>query len=192
MLKYNIEGGSEKCENLYAEIVTGGDYTKAEMEAKPWLKRFNKYNITLPCKVEYCYDFGYLLTFFNSKIMREELKAPNGDDWKICNGKVAEEILAHDRRKNAADKLIPLLDSGIKVWLYHGDLDLRCNWVGGEYVANELDWTGKKEFGKSKFESTGYGLMRRWENLTFVIVADAGHMVPMDQPENAYKMLMEF
>jgi carboxypeptidase C (cathepsin A) len=34
--------------------------------------------------------------------------------------------------------------------------------------------------------------VKNFENFTFMRVRDAGHMVPMDQPEAAYDMIMEF
>ena len=36
------------------------------------------------------------------------------------------------------------------------------------------------------------GRFRNYKNFTFMRVYDAGHMVPMDQPANALKMINEF
>ena len=36
------------------------------------------------------------------------------------------------------------------------------------------------------------GLVKNYENFTFMKVSGAGHMVPMDQPEIAYDMIMTF
>ena len=34
--------------------------------------------------------------------------------------------------------------------------------------------------------------MKNWGNFTLLRIFDAGHMVPMDQPEVAHNMMMEF
>lgn len=36
------------------------------------------------------------------------------------------------------------------------------------------------------------GTVKNFENFTFMRVYQAGHMVPTDQPEIAYDMIMEF
>lgn len=97
-----------------------------------------------------------------------------------------------DMTVNDAPLLTELLNSGIKVLAYNGDLDWICNWIGGQYWVNDLDWKGKEQFNEIKFSNIGYGLKRQYENFAFVRFSDAGHMVPMDQPKNALLMLTQF
>jgi carboxypeptidase C (cathepsin A) len=76
--------------------------------------------------------------------------------------------------------------------MYNGDLDFVGNWVGGEKSINGLEWVGQSEWQKVGFQNIGYGLKRELANLAFIKFSNAGHMVPMDQPENALKMLNWF
>jgi serine carboxypeptidase-like clade 4 len=101
-------------------------------------------------------------------------------------------LAEHDWRKNAAPLYKDLFASGLKVLMYHGDLDLICNWMGGVSAAESFDWLGKEGFKNSQWKSCGYGLRKEFGNFSFIKVSMAGHMVPMDQPENAAKMLKWF
>jgi len=48
----------------------------------------------------------------------------------------------------------------------------------------------KKE--EDKLLGRAGGMFKHYENFTFFRLYDAGHMVPGDQPERAYKMIKQF
>ena len=79
--------------------------------------------------------------------------------------------------------------------LYAGDVDYICNWLGNKKWALDLEWDGKTDFvaaeDKPWMLSTGenMGRIRTHENFKFLQVYNAGHMVPMDQPQAASEML---
>lgn len=50
--------------------------------------------------------------------------------------------------------LAPLLDAGVPVLIYSGDMDYICNWMGGFAWTNALVWDGQHEFERS--------YMREW------------------------------
>ena len=87
--------------------------------------------------------------------------------------------------------------------VYSGDKDFICNWRGGEKWTHEANWTHTAEFQKAPYvDWTGtnstsnatvkWGEYKSVDKLTFLRVYDAGHMVPMDQPEAALNMLDRF
>ena len=88
-----------------------------------------------------------------------------------------------------------LLHDGLDVLLYAGDVDYICNWLGNKKWALDLEWDGKTDFvaaeDKPWMLSTGenMGRIRSHENFKFLQVYNAGHMVPMDQPQAASEML---
>lgn len=90
---------------------------------------------------------------------------------------------------NAAPNVSKLLAAGKKVLIYNGDKDYICNWVGGEAWVKEMEWEHKEEFNSLDYEDIGYAHVMRLQNFEFMRFLDAGHMVPMDQPESALKML---
>ena len=79
--------------------------------------------------------------------------------------------------------------------LYAGDVDYICNWLGNKKWALDLEWDGKTEFVQAEDKpwmlSNGenMGRIRSHENFKFLQVYNAGHMVPMDQPQAASEML---
>ena len=88
-----------------------------------------------------------------------------------------------------------LLHDGLEVLIYAGDVDYICNWLGNKKWVKDLDWEGKSEFNLAEDRpwnlTTGenMGRIRSYKNFKFLQVYNAGHMVPMDQPQAASEML---
>merc|ERR1712048_1135360 len=120
---------------------------------------YNVYDITKPCYGSLCYNFTYVTRFLNQKKILDALKIKGGKKWESCDDGVFEHM-QQDNRTNSAPMLVDLLDNGINVLHYHGELDFSCNWVGGEKAVESVEWYGQSEFKKAKYESIGYGLMR--------------------------------
>ncbi|RKO96338.1 peptidase S10, serine carboxypeptidase, partial [Caulochytrium protostelioides] len=92
--------------------------------------------------------------------------------------------------------LVPLLESGVRILIYAGDADYICNWIGNKAWIRALEWSGQDEFENAedvdwKVGRTGKvgGKVRAHENLTFLQIYEAGHMVPYDQPEAGAEMI---
>ncbi len=107
--------------------------------------------------------------------------------------------------------LEPMLEGGVRVLIYAGDVDFICNWIGNKAWTKALPWSGHKEFSSATDENWVYtdaqnpstpakvgGLARSAKaasgegSLTFLQVYEAGHMVPMDQPAAALALLNGF
>ncbi|KAI6402293.1 hypothetical protein MCOR23_003974 [Pyricularia oryzae] len=101
-----------------------------------------------------------------------------------------------DFMRSSTDELVGLIDAGVKVALVFGDRDFRCNWVGGEAVSLALNHSKKEQFAAAgytdlKTNSTYIGGKVRQQGLfSFTRVFQAGHEVPMYQPETAYQIFM--
>ncbi|KAF2322323.1 hypothetical protein GH714_011808 [Hevea brasiliensis] len=85
-----------------------------------------------------------------------------------------------------------LMASGLRVWIYSGDIDARVPVTSSRYSINSLKlpiktpwrpWYTNKEVG---------GYVVAYEDVTFVTVRGAGHLVPSDQPERALTMISSF
>jgi len=192
-MEHNIPNGLTICQNLYGQIVTfnqtanydqigGNDYVAM---------KFNNYDITKPCLGPLCYNFSSVDTFMNLHSVKATLGVEN-TKWTSCNATVGAYMAKYDWIKNSAPQFKDLLSSGKKVLLYHGELDMICNWAGGESAANSIEWPGEVQWQSAPWKNAGYGLKREYQNFSFVKFSDAGHMVPMDQPENAFKMIKWF
>ena len=72
-----------------------------------------------------------------------------------------------------------------------------CNYIGTTGYADAMNWTGSQAFRHAKWvpwpgvnpAPNPAGLYRSAQTLTQLIVADAGHMSPYDQPANVQEMV---
>jgi len=167
--------------------------------ATPGFPEFNLYDIREPCvTMGLCYPDDHLWQLMNSYEYREMMNIPFDDDakqWEMC-AMAPHFFLMNDFDYSRGYQLAPLLDKGLPVLIYNGDKDYICNWMGGYAWVSALVWEGQEEFRRDTWKNWVneegdriIGMFKNFENLTFLKFYDAGHMVPMDQPENAYRMI---
>ena len=109
--------------------------------------------------------------------------------------------------KNFQGTIAPMIEGGIRVLIYAGDTDFICNWMGNKAWTKAIAWSGHKDYNEAGdhdwFYDTAKTKLGGWArsaeskngdggSLTFLQVLEAGHMVPMDQPEAALSMLNTF
>ncbi|KAG2492349.1 hypothetical protein HYH03_009297 [Edaphochlamys debaryana] len=155
----------------------------------------NVYDITKKCEGDLCYDMSAADDFLNQPEVRKELGVGNRE-WSECNMDVNGNFMG-DWLRSYDDLLPPLLEDGIRVMIYAGDLDLICNWLGNERWVDVMDWERSSEWPSVAavewaVEKAVAGSVRELGPLSFVKVYQAGHMVPMDQPRNALGMMWRF
>eukprot|EP01016_Furgasonia_blochmanni_P004647 TRINITY_DN1179_c0_g1_i10.p2 TRINITY_DN1179_c0_g1~~TRINITY_DN1179_c0_g1_i10.p2 ORF type:complete len:459 (+),score=149.12 TRINITY_DN1179_c0_g1_i10:67-1443(+) len=162
----------------------------------PQAPRFNVYDIRKKCDFPpLCYDFSPIDKFVARVDVREAIGV--GDrSWESCN-MVVHTFLLGDWLSSLQDDITYLLRQNISTLIYSGDKDYICNWRGGEAWTNEINWAYKDVFNRAKYidwnvDGKNYGQYKQAEYLTFLRVYDAGHMVPMDQPEASLGMLNKF
>ncbi|KAL9290914.1 Serine carboxypeptidase-like 49 [Arabidopsis thaliana] len=152
----------------------------------------NYYDIRKKCVGSLCYDFSNMEKFLNLQSVRKSLGV--GDiDFVSCSTSVYQAMLV-DWMRNLEVGIPTLLEDGISLLVYAGEYDLICNWLGNSRWVNAMEWSGKTNFGAAKevpfiVDGKEAGLLKTYEQLSFLKVRDAGHMVPMDQPKAALKML---
>lgn len=99
-----------------------------------------------------------------------------------------------DWMKDFSPFVADLLNGGIHVLIYAGDVDFICNYLGNKAWTLGLEWSHKAEFNAAEEHEwgEGAGLARTANGFTFMQVYDAGHMVPSDQPKVALDMIQNF
>lgn len=85
----------------------------------------------------------------------------------------------------------------VKVLIYNGQQDVMVNNAGVMHYLNNLKWDGIKNWKKTPktiwtISSNVKGWAKVSGNLWYVLVNGAGHMVPTDQPESAYRLIGHF
>lgn len=168
----------------------------------------NPYDIRVPCgESDLCYNFTNIEIFLNLESTRQALGvASEVKKWQSCNTAV-DVMFMNDWMKNYQNELVEMLENGVRVLIYAGDVDFICNWIGNKAWTQSLQWTGKRSFNAEEdakwmynkegesvhggFVRTGRALKGKG-SLTFLQVFEAGHMVPMDQPPAALELLNTF
>ena len=89
------------------------------------------------------------------------------------------------------------LAAGIRVLIYAGDQDYICNWLGNQAWTQAMPWPHQAEFNTTapvEWQVAGKpaGTLQTSNGFSFLRVYDAGHMVPLDQPERALAMANAF
>ncbi|KAJ6508438.1 Alpha/Beta hydrolase protein [Mycena sanguinolenta] len=165
----------------------------------------NMYDVRMPCDREVdpplCYaELDWVDEYMNIPEVKHALgvdqRAP---DFVSCNDDMNKNFLFHgDGMRNSKRLLTELVDEGIRLLVYAGNVDMMCNYMGESQWIAQLPSTHKDAFNDAPFlpwtvsdrqagvvRSAGEGA----GNITYLTVFEAGHMVPHDQPEAALDML---
>uniref|UniRef100_A0A6M2D556 Putative serine carboxypeptidase n=1 Tax=Rhipicephalus microplus TaxID=6941 RepID=A0A6M2D556_RHIMP len=108
----------------------------------------------------------------------------------------------------SAKRFMPALMENYKVLVYSGHLDIAVAYTATAQFVERIPWSGADAFAaaqrkiwrprtkpwsrESYPESAVFGYTRRAKDFREVMIRDAGHLVPHDQPEAALDMLMRF
>eukprot|EP01130_Rhizamoeba_saxonica_P005865 TRINITY_DN2322_c0_g1_i2.p1 TRINITY_DN2322_c0_g1~~TRINITY_DN2322_c0_g1_i2.p1 ORF type:complete len:237 (-),score=22.01 TRINITY_DN2322_c0_g1_i2:62-772(-) len=137
--------------------------------------------------------------FMSSPTMREALHLGNIKFWDY--NQTVEYHLLHDWMVSVKPIIEVLLDN-YRVLIYNGQNDVILSGPLCENFLRTLRWSGEDQYLKSKKiiwrvdpndkhqEVAGYA--RVVNDFWQVLVRDAGHMVPTDQPQRAYDMIRRF
>ncbi|KAI0243703.1 hypothetical protein L0F63_002041 [Massospora cicadina] len=122
--------------------------------------------------------------FFNQHHIQFSLGVSD-TDYKVISYDVYSSFYnSGDIMVTLKSTLESLLNRGVKVLLYAGDADFLCNWVGLQDLTEQLDWREGENFKTQKLRyyydneiKKVVWQLRAYQNLFFVRLHDAGHMV---------------
>ena len=128
-------------------------------------------------------------TYLDQPWVRAQLGASSQlGPFQSCSPTVGGQFrLAHDKLAPTFFHLTGLLENGVRVLLYAGQYDWICNFIGNRRMVEALEWSGAEGFRKAELEDFVVkgkvaGQAKTHGLLTYVQIAGAGHMVPMDKP----------
>lgn len=167
-----------------------------QMAYPPSMQNRNRYDVRKACEGELCYSLNYLDIIFDARSVKAALGVHPGVTWRACSSAVLELYLL-DYIQSFESDVARLLDLGVKVLLYEGDMDYGCNFIGNLMWVKSLDWKGREAFHAAP--EVEFKVGERWGGsariagpLSFVRVYNAGHLVPKDQPEVALFLINRF
>jgi hypothetical protein len=147
---------------------------------------------------EYPPGSNNIIDFMNQKATREVLHAKTSGYFSDCSDEVHGNLIEFDG-VSTLNKIESILSKDVQVLFYNGQWDMMCNHFTTEKILLHLDWKGANEYQaakkytwntKGKEEPSGF--VQEGGNLTYLVVTNAGHMVPLDVPEVAFDMITRF
>jgi vitellogenic carboxypeptidase-like protein len=142
-------------------------------------------------------DTNYYASFVQQNSVRRSLHV--GSTSYVEDSKV-ETFLRNDMYDSVRPWIEALLDApeSYKVLIYSGQLDIIVAHTLTESMLRKMEWRGAKQFQAAdrKIWRVGgtdvAGYVKKFKNLTYLVVRNAGHMIPYDQPKWAFDMINRF
>ena len=142
------------------------------------------------------YDFSSIAAYLNDPEVREALHvSPQALPW-VDESPIVGALLETGEQGSTA-YLFPRLFDELRVLIYNGIYDMDCNFMGTDAWIENLSWSFDAEFKALRRtswhdEGSVAGWVRSARTLTQIVIANAGHLVPLDQPKIALDMLDRF
>ncbi|XP_070394204.1 venom serine carboxypeptidase-like isoform X1 [Dermacentor albipictus] len=104
-----------------------------------------------------------------------------------------------DLLRSARPQFNVVVEGGYKVLVYNGQLDMAMAPTQTENFLSQVAWSHAARWNReprtvwrSGDGRHVYGYKKTVENLSFVVVRNAGHLVPFDQPRVSYELITAF
>lgn len=149
------------------------------------------------------YDFRRLTPYPNKVVVRflndvgvkRALGVKDNITFSLCSSAVADAL--HEDIMKSVKHMVEFLVKRTRVLLYQGQADLRDGAVSTSSWVREMKWEGiggflgaEREVWRVNGLLAGY--VQRWERFSNVVVMNAGHLVPTDQPLNSQVMIQDW
>lgn len=176
----------------HSSCVNGGDSCDSAFLGAFQQTGLNVYDIRKQCVGGgLCYEeMTYIQDWLNRKDVMQALGV-EVNSYDNCNDQVNGAFRQAGDYFLPIQKYVPDVLAQIPVLIYAGDVDFICNWLGNQAWTNALQWPGHDAFNAAKgtelkaSSGKNYGNIKNAQGFAFLRVYEAGHMVPMDQPEGA-------
>ncbi|XP_021730396.1 serine carboxypeptidase-like 33 [Chenopodium quinoa] len=143
-----------------------------------------------------CYS-NYAETYFNRADVQASLRANvnrgtsnTSVKWNVCNDNILNTYNA------TVQSVLPiykkLIQGGLKIWVYSGDVDGRVPVIGTRYWVESLGLPIKTPWRSWYHQHQVGGRLVEYEGLTLVTVRGAGHLVPLNKPSEALALIHSF
>jgi Serine carboxypeptidase len=143
----------------------------------------------------------------NHPKVKAALNVPDDDavEWAGCipgGGRRRRRrlgLLDNDKPVSVVPYVAELLDQWqIRVLVYNGDMDMSTNAAGSEMLLNKMEWSGHTAWKVAARgvwmlrNNTVAGYVKKYADLTFLVVKNSGHLVPLNRPVQALDLIERF
>ncbi|XP_042052440.1 serine carboxypeptidase-like 26 [Salvia splendens] len=134
--------------------------------------------------------------YFNRRDVRDALHVSSGGladgvKWKECNDSLFRAY------NYSVFSVLPiykkLIQGGLKIWIYSGDVDGRVPVIGSRYCIEALNLSVKTPWTTWFDDHQVAGRIAEYEGgFSFVTVRGAGHLVPLNKPKQALSLIQSY
>ncbi|OQU86812.1 hypothetical protein SORBI_3003G154400 [Sorghum bicolor] len=110
--------------------------------------------------------------------------------WSICSDSVFHNY--YDNIFTVRPIYSKLVKTGLRVWVYSGDMDGRVPVIGSRYWVEALGLPVKSQWQPWYLNNQVAGRFVEYEGLTLLTVRGGGHDVPQDKPAEALVLISSF
>ncbi|GAB6021027.1 hypothetical protein CHUAL_003664 [Chamberlinius hualienensis] len=142
-------------------------------------------------------DQNYYYDYLQLPEVRKSIHVGNltYSDGNDCYSHLEDDIC-----KSTKPWLEALLDNNYRILLYNGQVDVICAYYLTVNMINSLNWNGAADYrnasrGIWKVDAADNeiaGYVKNVNNFWEILVRNAGHILPYDQPRAAYDMITRF
>ena len=130
-----------------------------------------------------------LTAYLNLPAVKMAIHVPDNIEWQCSDdeGPVADNLV-NDIMADMTYLFPILLAEGYRILMYTGNFDMSCGFVGTERIFYDLDWKDQSKWQDLDRKvwvlppDKTLGYIKSYENLTQVVIPDAGHLAPIDKP----------
>ncbi|KAK4405483.1 Serine carboxypeptidase-like 50 [Sesamum angolense] len=141
------------------------------------------------------YPNRVVVKFLNDVEVKRALGVNESMVFELCSKAVGDAL--HNDVMKSVRYMVEFLVKRTKVLLYQGQCDLRDGVMSTLSWVKKMKWEGIHEFLEAerkiwRVDGMLAGYVQKWENLSHVVVLNAGHLVPTDQPVNSQVMIQDW
>lgn len=140
------------------------------------------------CEGNLCYkETDFIQAYLDLPETRETLGVEIPGIFSACSDVVGRNFDAHLDKWSVhnQDYVANLLDRGVRILIYAGTYDWRCNWVANKLWVDKLVWGRTNDYQKESWREWTVngkvaGEVKQTDLLTFVTIRGAGHMISIN------------
>ncbi|ONK78758.1 uncharacterized protein A4U43_C02F22110 [Asparagus officinalis] len=149
--------------------------------------------VRFPAGYDPCFS-NYVEEYFNREDVKRSFHAnvtgmTNGR-WKVCNDSILNTYNFN------VSSILPiysrLIRGGLRIWLYSGDTDGRVPVIGSRYCVESLGLPPKTQWKTWYHDKQVAGRFVEYQGMTMVTFRGAGHLVPLNKPQEALVLINSF
>ncbi|KAL5992719.1 hypothetical protein ACLOJK_013638 [Asimina triloba] len=133
----------------------------------------------------------YMIAYLNNAEVQKTMHANVTRlpyEWSECSSL----FTWHDMPSTVLPTIDKLAASGLRIWLYTGDMDSVCPITGTRYSIHKLGYGVDTPWRSWHSQNEVGGYVVNYKGLVLVTVRGAGHFVPSYQPSRALTMISSF